>query len=155
MALTRLHENKSSHDKMDFLHSEHNVSPFGNPLHSQFGVKANATGPVQEELVVPVRPPDSDKGTARELRSRRPNLRGAHSRSTSEPPAREPWTLRLPSWPGKSSGQSLPSPAPPGEPSIPAPEHDIDVDDIDWNDAKLDALNGEVDELAHKMLSLD
>ena len=67
--------------------------------------------------------------------------------------------LRLPGMRGDDDGSAAadarPSLAPPEERTIPDPVNDIDVDDIDWDSARLDALNGEVDEMGHKLLTLD
>ena len=73
--------------------AEWNVSPFGNPKHSQFRIHANSSGPSEAQTSqVEYRPAIDQRGTPAEILSRpgrsgRYSLRGSFSRPSSAPPA--------------------------------------------------------------------
>ena len=125
-------------------HDMHNVNPFHDPVNPQYGIQANAAmhagGP--PPMVMTHRGPGDPgplRGTAAELRQRRPNLRGSFHRPASAPPPLIPSTPPL-------DRLTSPAPSPPRSPRGADTDDEANTAEInyDWNADRLDKMHEEV-----------
>ena len=142
MALSYRLGNRGQHDHSNGSRVR-TLSPFDDPDDPQFGIVPNGVGPIVGTPRRP-QPPDSDRGTARELR-RRYSLRGSFNRTNSAPPRPQHEDVEQPRPQIRDAEPmpeafmetvaayvaSLPSSQPAGEPTPPAPSPPMLDTDMD------------------------